>query len=311
MMLHLLHAASVAVMVAQTGLTAPQGRYAAQEFKIEHVKLASGLDTAYRRVGHGPVAVVLVHGYSLSSAEWSKVLPLLPADRYTTYAVDLRGFGDSGKPEEGNDFAHLVADLAEFLDAMGLRRAVMIGHSMGGALLQDFVLAHPDRVSALVLSDAFARNEPPLGISDAVRKRIDGYGGADANRRVFETNMPRYFDAANLTSADLDTFVAEALKASNTALKGLLAEEYTIPGIAAERYREIAVPTLIVVGAHDTFVPFKQVTALTDAIAGVRLTVVIPRAGHTPMWEQPQAWTAAVRDFLERRNLLPREDSDR
>jgi pimeloyl-ACP methyl ester carboxylesterase len=304
MMLHLLHADSGVVMVAQVESTARQGRYAAQEFKIEHVKLASGLDMAYRRVGHGPVALVLVHGYSLSSAEWIKVLPLLPADRYTTYAVDLRGFGDSGKPEEGNDFAHLVADLAQFLDAMGLRRAVMIGHSMGGALLQDFVLAHPNRVSALVLSDAFARNEPPLGISDAVRKRIDGYGGAGANRRVFETNMPRYFDAANLTSADAEVFVTEALKASNSALKGLLAEEYTIPNIPVERYREIAAPTLILVGAHDAFVPSKQVMALTDSIPGVRLTVVIPRAGHTPMWEQPLAWATAVRDFLERSDTL-------
>jgi pimeloyl-ACP methyl ester carboxylesterase len=85
------------------------------------------------------------------------------------------------------------------------------------------------------------------------------------------------------------------------ALQGLLAEEYTIPGIPVERYREIVAPTLIVVGAHDAFVPFKQVTALTDAISSVRLTVVIPRAGHTPMWEQPEAWTAVVRDFLEAR----------
>jgi pimeloyl-ACP methyl ester carboxylesterase len=156
-------------------------------------------------------------------------------------------------------------------------------------------------VAALVLSDAFARNEPPLGISDSVRKRIDGYGDAAANRRVFEANMPRYFDAANLTSADMEGFVAEACKASNMALQGLLAEEYTISAIPVERYREITAPTLIVVGSHDAFVPFKQVATLTDAIPSARLTVIIPRAGHTPMWEQPEAWTAAVRDFLEGR----------
>jgi pimeloyl-ACP methyl ester carboxylesterase len=170
---------------------------------IEHVKLANGLDMAYRRSGRGPVSVVLVHGYSLSSAEWVKVLPLLPEDRYTAYAVDLRGFGDSGKPEDGNEFKQLIADLAAFMDAKGLPRAVMIGHSMGGALLQDFVLAHPERVSALVLSDAFARNEPPIGISESVRKRIDGYGGADNNRRVFEAAMPHYFDAGNVSSRQL------------------------------------------------------------------------------------------------------------
>jgi pimeloyl-ACP methyl ester carboxylesterase len=53
------------------------------------------------------------------------------------------------------------------------------------------------------------------------------------------------------------------------------------------------------VGPHDAFVPFKQVATLTDGIPGVRLAVVIPRAGHTPMWEQPEAWTAAVRGFLD------------
>jgi pimeloyl-ACP methyl ester carboxylesterase len=266
---------------------------------VEHVKLANGLDMAYRRSGRGPVSVVLVHGYSLSSAEWVKVLPLLPEDRYTAYAVDLRGFGDSGKPEDGNEFKQLIADLAAFMDAKGLPRAVMIGHSMGGALLQDFVLAHPERVSALVLSDAFARNEPPIGISESVRKRIDGYGGADNNRRVFEAAMPHYFDAGNVSSTALQAFVTDALKASDPALKGLLAEEYTIAAIPTERYGEITAPTLIMVGAHDSFVPNKQVMALTNAISGVRWTVVIPRSGHTPMWEQAETWTAMVRHFLE------------
>jgi pimeloyl-ACP methyl ester carboxylesterase len=175
----------------------------------------------------------------------------------------------------------------------------MIGHSMGGSLLQDFVLAHPEQVQALVLSDAFARNEPPIGISDAVRKRIDGYGGAQANRAVFEAAMPKYFDAENVTPTDIQMFVSAALNASDPALKGLLAEEYTIAPIPLERYKEIKVPTLIVVGAHDNFVPAKQVMALTNAIPSVRLTAIIPRSGHTPMWEQPVIWTTTVRHFLE------------
>jgi pimeloyl-ACP methyl ester carboxylesterase len=296
-MTHPSHADTILPSAPQNRTDSVHERHVARE--VEHVILASGLDMAYRRVGHGAVPVVLVHGYSLSSAVWTKMLPLLPADRYTVFAIDLRGFGDSGKPENGNDFAHLVADLAEFLDAMHLGRAVMVGHSMGGSLLQDFVLAHPERVSALVLSDAFARNAPPLGISDAVRKRIDGYGAIEANRHVFEAAMPRYFDAANLTPTDSQSFIAAALKASNSALRSLLAEEYTIPNIPIERYREITAPTLILVGAHDAFVPLEQVIALTDAIPGVRLTVVIPRAGHTPMWEQPQIWATTVRNFLE------------
>lgn len=269
------------------------------DLRVEHVTLENGLGMAYRRSGHGRTPIVLIHGYSLSSEEWSKVMKLLPQDTYTAYAVDLRGFGDSDKPEDGNNFRQLVSDLSQFMKAMRLPRAVMIGHSMGGSLLQDFVLAHPEQVQALVLSDAFARNEPPIGISDAVRKRIDGYGDAKANRAVFEAAMPKYFDTENVTSTDIQTFVSGALKASDPALKGLLVELRTIAPIPLEGFKEIKVATLIVVGAHDNIVPNEQVLALTNAIPGVRLTAIIPRSGHTPMWEQPVIWTSTVRHFLE------------
>lgn len=267
--------------------------------RVQHVRLKNGLDMAFRRSGHGRVPIVLIHGYSLSSEEWSKVMTLLPQNKFTAYAVDLRGFGDSDKPKDGNNFEQLVDDVSQFLDAMHLSSAVMVGHSMGGSLLQDFVLAHPKRVKALVLSDAFARNEPPIGISAAVQRRIDGYGGTGANRAVFEAAMPKYFDTENVTPADIQRFVSGALKASDPALKGLLAEEYTIAPIALERYKEIKAPTLIIVGAQDNFVSNKQVMALTNAIPGVRLTTIIPRSGHTPMWEQPDVWTSTVLHFLE------------
>ncbi|WP_158938366.1 alpha/beta fold hydrolase [Burkholderia sp. S171] len=271
----------------------------ASTVRVEHVTLKNGLDMAFRRSGHGPIPIVLIHGYSLSSEEWSKVMRLLPDDKFTAYAIDLRGFGDSGKPEAGNNFSQLVDDVSQFLDAKHLSNAVMIGHSMGGSLLQDFVLAHPQQVKALVLSDAFARNEPPIGISAAVQKRIDGYGASDANRLVFEAAMPKYFDAENVTPDDIQGFVSGALKASDPALKGLLAEEYTIAPIAMARYKDIKVPTLIIVGAHDNFVSNKQVMALTNEIPGVRLTAIIPRSGHTPMWEHPDVWTSTVLRFLE------------
>ncbi len=270
-----------------------------KNIRVEHVTLKNGLDMAFRRSGHGRVPIVLIHGYSLSSQEWSKVMPLLPQDKFTAYAVDLRGFGDSAKPKDGNNFEQIVDDLSQFLNAMHLTSAVMVGHSMGGSLLQDFVLAHQTQVKALVLSDAFARNEPPIGISAAVQRRIEGYGGTETNRVVFQAAMPKYFDAENVTQNDIKGFVFGAIKASDPALKGLLAEEYTIAPIALTRYKQITVPTLIIVGAHDNFVSNKQVMALTNAIPGVRLTAIIPRTGHTPMWEQPDVWTSTVLHFLE------------
>lgn len=271
---------------------------------ITHVKLASGLDMAYQKVGSGPVPIVFIHGYSLSSAEWEKVLPLFPADKFTSYAIDLRGFGDSGKPKDGNDFKQLVVDVKEFVDRLELKRPVLVGHSMGGSLLQDFSVKYPTVASALVLSDAFARNAPPSGISESVQKRLDGYGEPSANRTVFESAMPHYFDAGNVKEEDIARFVDGALKASNEALKGLLAQEYTIQPISLEDYSKIKTPTLLLFGAHDTFVSPQQIKTLTDNIPGLVYTVTVPRSGHIPMWEQPRLWSEAVTSFLDARALV-------
>ncbi|HEY6839148.1 MAG TPA: alpha/beta hydrolase, partial [Geobacteraceae bacterium] len=185
------------------------------------IKLMNGVRLHYRTSEAGQIPVVFVHGYSLSSVVWEKVQILLPP-RYRSIAIDLRGFGQSDKPDDGYGYDELVEDLAEFLRHLKIRQAVFVGHAFGAMLLQHFAVRYPDRVLALVLTSSGAATLPPKGLDDDVRERISRYGTKEENRAIFEAAVPRYFDAVNVTLEDLDNFVETALLASNPALRGTL-----------------------------------------------------------------------------------------
>jgi pimeloyl-ACP methyl ester carboxylesterase len=270
---------------------------ASQTPEILKARLRSGLSLAYRQIGSGEIPIVFIHGFSLSSATWVKTLAALPP-AYRAYAVDLRGFGDSDKAAAGYTYADLGRDLLEFLDALGLSKAVLVGHSFGGCLLQHFAVAYPERVQALVLVGVNAMNKPARGKSPALARRLEEYGGPKANEAVFRDSMPRYFDAANLAPGDLDAFVKIGLQAGDDALRQSLLTLYTYPTIPNEAMARVKAPTLVVVGAHDPIGTFDQAVSIQDAVPTCRIAV-IGRCGHSPMWEKPREFNGALFGFLD------------
>ncbi|MBA2608988.1 MAG: alpha/beta hydrolase, partial [Actinobacteria bacterium] len=104
-------------------------------------------------VGHRPL--LLVHGFGGSKEDFTDYLPRLGAIGWHAVAPDLRGHGGSTKPrdESAYSLAGIADDLNELVRALGWSKATVLGHSMGGMVVQLFVLAHPERVSALVLMD--------------------------------------------------------------------------------------------------------------------------------------------------------------
>ncbi|MEI6632649.1 MAG: alpha/beta hydrolase [Chlamydiota bacterium] len=265
------------------------------------VRLANGIRLHYETSGSGAIPVVLVHGYGMSSAVWEKTLPLLPSG-YRWLAVDLRGFGRSDKPEGGYGCPELAEDIAAFLDALGISRAVLIGHSFGGLVIQHFAARHPERVLAFVLSNTFSAALPPRGLTPVVEQRINGYGTAESNRKVFDAAVPRYFDASNVTAADIERFVTIGLQACTPALRETLRANYTTPAIPAPQLAAVRAPIIILVSAHDPFGTFDQAVAMSDALPDSRIRV-FTRCGHTPMWEKPQEFAGTVADFLKTAGL--------
>ncbi|MGB3071357.1 MAG: alpha/beta hydrolase [Ottowia sp.] len=267
---------------------------------LRKVTVDEGVELAVRQSGNGPLPVFFLHGYSLSMDTWEKVIDKFPADRYTRYAYDLRGFGDSSKPERGYNMRQHAKDLGVLMDRLQVQRAILIGHSLGGAISQEFAIENPARTLAVVTSDAFARHLPLPGANEAIRKRADSFGALDTNREILKGAVPRYFDPRNGNAADVERFLNIALKSSSAALRDQLIDAYDAPTLSAERYRQLRVPVLAVSGAVDHVVPVAQAIAVSDIVPDAEIALVA-RAGHTPMWERPEAWTTPVLEFLSRR----------
>lgn len=133
-------------------------RSSGPELSSHHLLLPTGVDLYYveRRGSTEPLVppLVLVHGFSDSWRSFEEVLDRLPLAAYDglVYALDLRGHGrSSGAAVGGYAPDDCAADIAAFLDALGIERAVVVGHSMGGLVAQAFAVGHPGRVDRLVL----------------------------------------------------------------------------------------------------------------------------------------------------------------
>src|SRR5687768_13080157 len=119
--------------------------------RFADIRLATGIRLHYAEQGPATgTPIILLHGYSDSWFSFSLVLPALSREN-RVYALDLRGHGNSDRPASGYRMRDMAADVIAFMDAKGIARATIIGHSMGGFVAQHVALAAPRRVSQLVL----------------------------------------------------------------------------------------------------------------------------------------------------------------
>ena len=136
------------------------------------------IKTHFVRKGDAGRPVVLVHGFGSSTYTWRKTVDAL-APRHRVYALDLKGFGLTAKPKDGQ--YHMDAytrHLLGFLDAMKLDRPVLVGHSLGGAVVTRLALFHPDRVGGLVLEDPVPVSMPRVNGAELLKRA----GGDEAAR---------------------------------------------------------------------------------------------------------------------------------
>ena len=124
-----------------------------------HAAFVNGVKIHYVRAGDGPL-VVLLHGWPQTWYMWRKIIAPL-AERYTVVAPDLRGFGDSGKPEGGYDPNNVAEDVYQLVRSLGFDRLFLVGHDVGGPVSYAYAHAHPKDVAKLVILDV------AITISDA------------------------------------------------------------------------------------------------------------------------------------------------
>jgi pimeloyl-ACP methyl ester carboxylesterase len=263
---------------------------------------------AVAEAGEGGRPLLLVHGFTGAKEDFTEWLDPLAELGWHAVAPDQRGHGASSQPEdeEHYSFEAFATDLLALLDALGWDRGAVLGHSMGGMVVQTAALRAPERFEAIVLMDtshralrtdeglvelaiAMARSE---GLA-AVMAAQDALGadaplGTGAHQRLLDTR-PGYKE-----------FGDRKLLASSPAMYAAMIKAIT-DATGLDRLPEleqIDVPTLVLVGEEDK--PFrKPAQRMADAIADAEL-VVIPDAGHSPQFENPEQWWKALSTFLGR-----------
>src|SRR5262245_29811174 len=269
---------------------------------------ANGVEIAYEDAGAGARPLVLVHGFSGFRQDFATQQAAL-ARVGRVLAPDLRGHGESSKPGDAAAYtlALLAEDLLAFLDALGVERCDLLGHSMGGMLALRAALRAPERIASLVLMDTapgplgfvdralletaarVGREAGMAALAQVLRARAEDAPGRGApDRRVEEEwGEERFWAWRSSRLAAMDPVAYEAFGRA-------LVEQEDLSG----RLPEIACPAAVLVGEldHDFRAPSE---ALARGIPGARLTV-LPHAGHQPQHEAPEAWRHAVLAHLER-----------
>jgi len=261
----------------------------------------------YLTVGSGP-PLVLLHGGGECALAWRWVLPDL-ARRFRVIAPDFPGSGGSDRPTTGYTVAMLGEFVGGFLDALGIQRAAVVGHSLGGLAAMQFALRDPARVSALALvaSAGLGREIHPLlkslclpGLGDwATAWAITPLGQL---QRVGWRALGSF---SRLERAPIGWFVDQLwlgiyprILWDQLLLSRVLIGQEGQKEVLLDRLPNISVPTLIVWGESDQILPVAHARAAAGRIRHSRL-VIVPDCGHMPHIERPEAFLDAVISFLE------------
>lgn len=259
---------------------------------VDEVTLPNGLTMEYAEKGHGQGKVVLfIHGY-LHSMETFRPLMEALGPQYHAYAVSLRGHGDSGKPLTNYGIDDMAADVVAFMDQVGIHRATIVGHSMGGAIAQRIAIDHGDRVKKLALLGTVANAGANISIQEFLYFTQILVDPIDPSL-VYFLYITRFFYIT--PSAYLDFSAAETLKVPARVWRDALA------GLAAANTEGelglIDVPTLIVWGDRDSIFTAAEQQVLHEGIAGSEL-LIYAETGHDLHLEQVAQLVIDLEDFM-------------
>ena len=242
--------------------------------------------------------IVLLHGITLSALTWHYQLQDL-AEHFRVIAVDHRGHGSSKAGDGGWELERLALDVRELLEDLDLRDAIVVGHSMGGMVTLRFALDHADarrdRVAGIVLMSTSGTPvhrlaawkaltdvvTPSVKRSLALGDRLPGglFPASDLSYLVFRVGMgqgasPEHVELNRLMTASTPVSVWSEL------LSGVVGFD------VRDRFHEIDVPALVLVGTRDVLTPPAAARAMVAGLPGARPLVAYPGAGHMLMLER-------------------------
>jgi pyruvate dehydrogenase E2 component (dihydrolipoamide acetyltransferase) len=258
-----------AVAASKAAAEGPQNR------KVE----VDGRQINYLKLGSAEgVPIILVHGYGADLNSWMFNQPQL-AESHTTYALDLPGHGESDKKVSEGSVAEFADAVAGFMDALHIERAHLVGQSLGGAILLQLAVDHPEKVASLMLISSAG-----LG-ADINMPYVEAFIGA-TGRKDLKPELEKLFADPQLVSRDMINNVLKykRMDGVDQALRMIAAKSFAggkQSTVLREQLARIKSPVQIVCGAQDQIIPAKHAEGL-----GANIKVrIIPEAGHMPHME--------------------------
>lgn len=229
----------------------------------------------YATFGEG-APVVLLHGGLGNSAHYGDVVTALVADERRVIVMDSRGHGRSTRSKRGVSYKQMADDVVALLDHLAIERAAIVGWSDGGATALDVAIRYPERINKLFV----------IGTNYA----LDGAKGGSTKSKTF----PEYFARCRREYARLSPDPKQ-LGAFLWELRAMWGSQ---PTFTDDQIRGIATPTLVALGEHDEVVRLDHVKKLAKLLPHGKLAV-LSDVSHFAMWQDPEAFLAVLRAFLD------------
>jgi pimeloyl-ACP methyl ester carboxylesterase len=242
-------------------------------------------------------AVVLLHGFACSLGWWDRMVPALARD-HRVIRFDLLGHGGSEKPKRGYGIESQARLVASALDRLGVRRAAVVGHSMGGSVATALADLRPALVESLVIMDSPSKSgdgELPftarLGFVPVLGEAIRRVVPDSMIRNGLESAFANGFDVPDRFVEDFREMTYTSFDASHRG-----ADDYGEERGLAERLADESVPLLVIFGSQDDLVDPKSAQGYRK-VPGARI-VVLDGVGHSPHVERPAATARLIENFL-------------
>ncbi len=280
---------------------------------------ANGLDHHLRIAGTGESAMVMLHGWPETSYCWRHVMAAL-GDDFRMIAPDLRGFGDSAKPEGHHDKATVAGDIWAIMDGLEIERAVLVGHDIGARVAMRMTLDHPHRVASLVVING---RYPPLGglkTTDKSQAQERWYfffqQYPDLVEKLVSKDVRAYYEHFldhwshpdfHFTEEEIQEYVRAysqpgAIRGGCAHYQAALNEDEQ--QWAADVGKTVETPTLVIWGQDDVVSPPFYTEGYDEVFSDIDIRFVTP-CGHFPQEERPDDTIAAMKEFLSEPSRRP------
>lgn len=280
------------------------------QMPVDQYVQVNEIKTRYWELGreHGGVPLVLLHGNS-GRVEWWLTNIFMLAERYHVYAIDLVGSGKTDKPQKTYRFEDLAQFVRDVLDVLNLQQSTIAGHSAGGAVALAFALSFPERLHKLILINSGGLGQDirlearlvTLPLVGELLNHPSQFGirllvrGAVYNPDSFlkDDTFMTFLYESKLDQAMLDFW----LRTVRTGVD-FWGQRLSLVQLITNRLSEIAVPTLVIWGRQDRFVPVSHGEMAARIIPNTSLHI-LENCGHWTPMEQPEAFNRVVTEFLQ------------